>query len=157
MLIPVVVGFCNKMKIQPSKLLIPLSYASIFGGTCTLMGTSTNLVVYVYNSHALLLVLSCVCCHFSCCFPTPSFNASCLIIHCNCERYYYPIIILSNNVSESHLSPCDCDDTASHTHTHTRTFTRTHTCTATVLHEQKIPTLLCRCLRSVCRSFFHLA
>ena len=31
--------------VSPSKFLIPLSYASIFGGICTLIGTSTNLVV----------------------------------------------------------------------------------------------------------------
>ena len=30
------------MGVASSKLLIPLSYASIFGGTCTLLGTSTN-------------------------------------------------------------------------------------------------------------------
>ncbi|MDR7119304.1 SLC13 family permease [Rheinheimera soli] len=33
-------------KVAPSKLLIPLSYAAIFGGTLTLIGTSTNLVVH---------------------------------------------------------------------------------------------------------------
>mmetsp|Transcript_26287 Transcript_26287/g.73769 ORF Transcript_26287/g.73769 Transcript_26287/m.73769 type:complete len:599 (+) Transcript_26287:550-2346(+) len=31
--------------ISPQKLLIPLSFASVFGGTCTLIGTSTNLVI----------------------------------------------------------------------------------------------------------------
>eukprot|EP00038_Savillea_parva_P002966 m.119506 g.119506 ORF g.119506 m.119506 type:complete len:740 (+) comp11022_c0_seq2:396-2615(+) len=46
MMIPVIVGFSNSNSLKPSKLLIPLSFASIFGGTCTLMGTSTNLVVY---------------------------------------------------------------------------------------------------------------
>ena len=34
-----------KNNFSPSKFLIPLSYASIFGGVCTLIGTSTNLVV----------------------------------------------------------------------------------------------------------------
>src|SRR5690606_27148948 len=34
-----------RMKLSPSKLLIPLSYAAVLGGTCTLIGTSTNLVV----------------------------------------------------------------------------------------------------------------
>lgn len=33
---------CN---VSPKLLLIPLSYASIFGGTTTLIGTSTNLVI----------------------------------------------------------------------------------------------------------------
>ena len=45
MFIPVVKDWCRKLRISPSKLMIPLSYASIFGGTCTLIGTSTNLVV----------------------------------------------------------------------------------------------------------------
>ena len=45
MFIPVVIGWCRRLGISPSKLLIPLSYASIFGGICTLIGTSTNLVV----------------------------------------------------------------------------------------------------------------
>ena len=43
--IPVVIDWCRRIRIQPSRLLIPLSYASIFGGMCTLIGTSTNLVV----------------------------------------------------------------------------------------------------------------
>ena len=38
------------MRVPPTKLLIPLSYFAILGGTCTLIGTSTNLVV-----HGLLL------------------------------------------------------------------------------------------------------
>ncbi|MDP0499707.1 MAG: SLC13 family permease [Verrucomicrobiota bacterium JB022] len=41
---PVVLGFARKIKTPASKLLIPLSYASIFGGVCTLVGTSTNLL-----------------------------------------------------------------------------------------------------------------
>lgn len=45
MFIPVVGDWCRKLRINPSKLMIPLSYASIFGGVCTLIGTSTNLVV----------------------------------------------------------------------------------------------------------------
>ncbi len=45
MFIPVVSEWCRRLRISPSRMLIPLSYASIFGGTCTLIGTSTNLVV----------------------------------------------------------------------------------------------------------------
>ena len=45
MFIPVVTDWGRRIRIQPSRLLIPLSYASIFGGICTLIGTSTNLVV----------------------------------------------------------------------------------------------------------------
>ncbi len=43
--IPTVISSAESRKdVTPSKLLIPLSYASIFGGLCTLIGTSTNLV-----------------------------------------------------------------------------------------------------------------
>ncbi len=45
MFIPVVSDWSRKLRISPSKLMIPLSYAAIFGGVCTLIGTSTNLVV----------------------------------------------------------------------------------------------------------------
>lgn len=42
---PMIKRWAEKLKISPSKFLIPLSYATIFGGICTLIGTSTNLVV----------------------------------------------------------------------------------------------------------------
>ena len=45
MFIGVVNDWAKKLRISPSKLMIPLSYAAIFGGVCTLIGTSTNLVV----------------------------------------------------------------------------------------------------------------
>ncbi|MBN2525832.1 MAG: SLC13 family permease [Deltaproteobacteria bacterium] len=43
--VPVVRAWAERFNVSPSKLLIPLSYASILGGMCTLIGTSTNLVV----------------------------------------------------------------------------------------------------------------
>lgn len=44
MFIPTVRDWAVSAKISPSKFLIPVSYASILGGICTLIGTSTNLV-----------------------------------------------------------------------------------------------------------------
>ncbi|MCS6799894.1 MAG: SLC13 family permease [Myxococcota bacterium] len=46
MMVPVVLDWSRRCRIAASHLLLPLSYASILGGTCTLVGTSTNLVVY---------------------------------------------------------------------------------------------------------------
>ena len=43
--IPVVFKICQKFHISPTKILLPLSYAAILGGTLTLIGTSTNLIV----------------------------------------------------------------------------------------------------------------
>jgi di/tricarboxylate transporter len=43
--VPVVLSLARKMGLTPSKFLIPLSYGSVLGGICTLIGTSTNLVV----------------------------------------------------------------------------------------------------------------
>jgi di/tricarboxylate transporter len=43
--LPAVADWAKRQRISVSKLMMPLSYAAIFGGTCTLIGTSTNLVV----------------------------------------------------------------------------------------------------------------
>ncbi len=45
MFMPVVMDWGRRHRQSPSKLLIPLSFLAILGGTCTLIGTSTNLVV----------------------------------------------------------------------------------------------------------------
>ncbi|MCK5200798.1 MAG: SLC13 family permease, partial [Spirochaetales bacterium] len=46
MFVPIIKKWAEKLNLPPSKFLIPLSYAAIFGGVSTLIGTSTNLVVY---------------------------------------------------------------------------------------------------------------
>ena len=43
--LPVVLGIAIRKNISPSKLLMPLAFGAILGGTCTLIGTSTNLAV----------------------------------------------------------------------------------------------------------------
>jgi len=53
MFIPAVMDWSRRTGIPASKLLMPLSYAAILGGTCTLVGTSTNLVVYGLLDDAL--------------------------------------------------------------------------------------------------------
>ncbi|WP_152207606.1 SLC13 family permease [Marinobacter changyiensis] len=45
MFIPAIQDWAQRLGFPASKLLLPLSYAAILGGTCTLIGTSTNLVV----------------------------------------------------------------------------------------------------------------
>src|SRR5918997_1692567 len=45
MFVPVVLGIAERARVQPSKLLMPLAFGAILGGTCTLIGTSTNLAV----------------------------------------------------------------------------------------------------------------
>jgi di/tricarboxylate transporter len=45
MFLPIVIGLAAKARIPPSKLLMPLAFGAILGGSCTLIGTSTNLAV----------------------------------------------------------------------------------------------------------------
>ncbi len=42
---PLVMDLCARLEVSPSRVLIPLSYAAIFGGTVTLIGTTPNLLV----------------------------------------------------------------------------------------------------------------
>ena len=43
---PIIKRWANKVNLPATRFLIPLSYATILGGVCTLIGTSTNLVVH---------------------------------------------------------------------------------------------------------------
>ncbi len=51
-LMPYVYQWCQQKDISPSKVMLPLSYATILGGTLTLVGTSTNLVVNGFVTEA---------------------------------------------------------------------------------------------------------
>lgn len=53
MLMPIVTDWCRRTGISPSKLFIPLSYAAIMGGSCSLIGTATNVFVDAEYSDAL--------------------------------------------------------------------------------------------------------
>lgn len=46
--IPVVIEVCRRTKASPSRVLMPMSHAATFGGMCTLIGTSTNLVAHEF-------------------------------------------------------------------------------------------------------------
>ncbi|NKB87111.1 MAG: TRAP transporter large permease subunit [Acidobacteria bacterium] len=46
MFLPIMLGVAREFDVAPSKLLIPLSFASILGGTTSLIGTSTNVLVH---------------------------------------------------------------------------------------------------------------
>jgi len=52
-LLPMVTNIAHEGKTSPSKLLLPLSYASMFGGTLTLIGTSTNILASQLSAELL--------------------------------------------------------------------------------------------------------
>ncbi len=45
MLVPAISDWARKLRLPVSKLMLPFNYATVLGGTCTLIGTSTNLIV----------------------------------------------------------------------------------------------------------------
>lgn len=52
--LPLVLALSQRLKLSPSKLLMPMSFASEFGGVCTLIGSSTNVLVsYIAVDYAL--------------------------------------------------------------------------------------------------------
>ena len=53
LMIPIVSSWSRAIKISPGQLMIPLSYVSELGGVCTLIGTSTNLVVKGMHQHCV--------------------------------------------------------------------------------------------------------
>ena len=50
--IPIALSVSRQFKISPTRLLLPLSFISIVGGTCTLIGTSTNILVSAMSADA---------------------------------------------------------------------------------------------------------
>ena len=55
--IPLALDIANRFHISPTKVLLPLSYAAIFGGTLTLIGTSTNLIVSDFIKLITLIII----------------------------------------------------------------------------------------------------
>ena len=51
-LIPMALLVCRETDIPPSRLLIPISFSALFGGTCTVIGTSTNILVNSYAAES---------------------------------------------------------------------------------------------------------
>lgn len=58
MIAPAVIDWCKRNDVAPSRMLMPLSFATILGGVCTLIGTSTNLVIDDFMAGAGMAHLS---------------------------------------------------------------------------------------------------
>lgn len=56
MFLPTLAGIARRCRIAPSKLFMPLSFASILGGVCTLIGTSTNVITSKLLADAQLTI-----------------------------------------------------------------------------------------------------
>ena len=56
MFLPVLGGWAQRNNINASRLFMPLSFAAMLGGTCTLIGTSTNLVVNEFGERSFAFV-----------------------------------------------------------------------------------------------------
>ena len=57
-MMPAIISLCRKSRLSAGKVLIPLAYASMLGGTCTLIGTSTNVAASGYVASAGLAPFS---------------------------------------------------------------------------------------------------
>ena len=111
-LIPLALSVCRDTGIVPSKLLIPISFAALFGGTCTLIGTSTNILVssiseksgldsfgmFEFSLPALcLLAIGLVYLFVVAPFLLPERNANQEAEFMNIEQYSAEIILLKGN------------------------------------------------------------
>ena len=56
--IPIISDWCRRHNVSPGRLLMPLSFLSILGGMCTLIGTTTNLIVSEEMEHYELAAMS---------------------------------------------------------------------------------------------------
>jgi Na+/H+ antiporter NhaD/arsenite permease-like protein len=77
--IPIILGVAKEIKASASKLLMPMSFASMFGGVCTLIGTSTNILVSSIADNLLFQ-----------CLKSRLWDSSCLSsVRCICSLSEY--------------------------------------------------------------------